>query len=146
MKAATYLHDGYTRPGYIAPEPDLHGELRFVFRPGVVEERGQLVDAAQRMASDAYDRHLAVYLAEKLVRWELVDEQGQEVPVTADHILRLHPELFIALEQIVLGWIASDVDPLWADDDKQRVSDERQAAAASGKIPGDIDQEGFEKN
>jgi hypothetical protein len=146
MKIANYFCDGYTQPGFIAAAPRLHGELRFTFRPALVEERSQLVDAAGRLKSDAYDRQAAAFLAQKLVAWELVDGEGRGVAVSAAALLRLHPELFVKLHRIVLGWMASDVDPRWTEEAIERAAEEQYESALSGKSVGEVRQERDEKN
>ncbi len=49
MIAANYFHDGYTQSGFIAAVPRMHGELRFTYRPALVEERSQLSEAARQL-------------------------------------------------------------------------------------------------
>jgi len=146
MRETSYFHDGYTQPGFIRAVPLLHGELRFTFRPALVEQRSQLVDAAGRLKSDAYDRHVATFLAEKLVGWDLADESGRDVAISATNLLRLHPEVFIKLHRIVLGWIASDIDPRWSDDDQQDVVEDQYESALAGQTVGEARQERIEKN
>lgn len=114
MICASYFDDGYTRAGFIAPVPMLHAGMRFVFRPARVEQRSRLNAAARRLPAHRYDRRVAAFAACQLVAWDVTDGRGHPVPISPAALLRLHPELFVRLTRIVLGWIAADEDPQWA--------------------------------
>jgi hypothetical protein len=146
MDGVNYFHDGYTQEGFIAAVPRLHGELRFSYRPALVEERSQLSDLAARMKSHLYDRQVAHFVAGKLVSWDLADPAGAEVGIAAESLLRLHPELFAKLQRIVLGCIACDVDPSWPGEQQNRLLEEASTAAASGRTVGGVRAEYDEKN
>jgi hypothetical protein len=146
MIRASYFEDGYTRPGYIAPLPLMHAGLRFTYRPALVEERSQLNDAARQLASHLYDRHVAAFTSEKLVVWDLTDSENQPVPISPRALLRLHPEVFVRLSRIVLGWIASDVDPDWPQETSDQLGEEELAAAIAGSTVGEVREEHDVKN
>lgn len=146
MHWASYFHDGYTRAGYVRPSPGLHEALRFDYRPALVEERSQLVDAAAGMRSDAYDRQVAAFLATKVLSWDLTDGAGGEVAVSPTAMLRLQPELFVKLYRVVLGWVGSDVDPRWSEDSAAEAVQIEHESALAGKTVGDLRQEADEKN
>ncbi len=146
MLAVNYFHDGYTRSGYIAAAPRLHGDLRFTYRPALVEERSQLGDLARRLKPHLYDRHAAAFTAQKLVDWDLVDARESPVPISGETLLRLQPDLFVKLHQIVSGWLASDVDPAWSDDDRDRELNDELDAAVAGRVIGDVREERDLKN
>jgi hypothetical protein len=146
MLRADYFHDGYTQSAFIAAVPRLHGTLRFTYRPALVEERSQLYDAAVKLNSHLFDCHVARFLAQKLVDWDLVDAERQAVAPTAEAMLRMQPELFAKLNQIILGTAASDIDPMWPPETRDRLLDEKAAAAAAGRTIGEIREENDEKN
>jgi hypothetical protein len=146
MNSVRYYHDGYTESGYIAAVPRLHGALRFAYRPALIEERSQLLDAAARLKAPLYDRHLAVFVADKLISWDLEDAVGTEVPIAAESLLRTQPELFAKLHRIVLGARASDVDPAWPSETKHRLFDDETEAALIGRAIGEVRAERDEKN
>ena len=146
MSSLSYIHDGYTQDGYIAAVPRLHGALRFAYRPTLVEERSQLVDVASRLRAQLYDRHLAAFVADKLISWDLSDGSGVDVPVAAESILRLQPELFAKLHRIVLGRAASDVDPTWPTEAESRLFEAESEAALNGRTIGELREEHDEKN
>lgn len=140
--------DGYTEPGYIDPQPLLHGALRFSFRPMITEERAKLLAAVENMSGDAYDRMAADMMAKKLVEWDLVDAKGEPVPISARIVLRLKPALFNTLYKIMLGFDATDRDPDWQDETADLKAAEQYASALSehGDMPGEVRAEGDAKN
>jgi hypothetical protein len=146
MIVANYFHDGYTQVGFIAAVPRMHGPLRFSYRPTLVEERSQLSDAAATLKSHLYDRHVAAFLAGKLVDWDLTDVRGRPITSSGEACLRLHPALFVKLHRIVQGWIPSDVDPEWPEAMAARALDDETAAALAGRPVGELREERDEKN
>ncbi len=146
MIAANYFHDGYTQSGFIAAVPLVHGALRFTYRPALLEERSQLSDAARQLRSHLYDRHAAAFTAHKIVDWDLADCRGRAVPVSAEALLRLQPDLFARLHKIVTGWTASDVDPAWSRQTKDREIEDQLEAALTGHPVGEVREERDEKN
>jgi len=146
MLRADYFHDGYTQSAYIAAVPRLHGALRFTYRPALVEERSQLHDAAGRLNSHLLDCHVGQFLAQKIVDWDLVDAHRQPVAPSAEAVLRIQPELFVKLIPIILGTTASDIDPAWPPETRDRLLDEQAEAAAAGRTIGEIREENNEKN
>jgi hypothetical protein len=146
MLQADFFHDGYTQRAFIAAVPRLHGTLRFHYRPALVEERSQLYDAAGQLNSHLFDCHVAQFLAQKIVDWDLVDARRQLIAPTAEAVLRLQPELFVKLTQIIVGTAASDIDPTWPAEARDRLRDEQAEAAAAGRTIGEIREENDEKN
>ena len=146
MIRSSYFDDGYTRPGYIAAMPLMHGGLRFTYRPALVEERSQLNDAARQLASHLYDRHVAAFTSEKLVLWNLIDSHDEPVPISPRALLRLHPEVFVKLNRIVLGWIASDIDPEWPQETRDQEGEDELAAVLTGVPVGESREEHDAKN
>jgi len=71
---------------------------------------------------------------------------AREVPISAESLLRLQPELFVKLHRIVLGWVASDVDPAWLAKERERSTEDEAEAALAGRAIGDVRQEHDEKN
>ena len=146
MWRANFFHDGYTQAGYVGPAPRLHGALRFSYRPALVEERSQLFDAARQLSAHLFDCHLARFLGQKLVDWDLADAQGRPIEPTAEALLRLPPELFVKLGEIILGTSASDVDPDWPAETREQILAEATEATLTGRPIGEVRQEHDEKN
>ena len=146
MISANYFHDGYTQSGFIAEVPRMHGSLRSQYRPALVEERSRLGEMAARLRPHLYDRQVAAFTAEKLIEWDLTDASGRDVAITPEALLRLQPTLFVKLHRIVLGWIASDVDPTWPADEAGQAMNHETEAALTGRPVGDARLEHDKKN
>jgi hypothetical protein len=146
MPCANFIADGYTQPGYVQPVERLHNALRFRFRPVLAEERGRLADMASTATAAGCLRQAAALLAEKLVAWDIADPLGNDVDISPANVLRLQPELLLKLQQIVLGVVASDLDPRWPDEQVNRLAEEELAAAAAGCSIGEARQQESEKN
>lgn len=136
MKRCNYLADGYTQPAYLKGVPNLYEDLRFTYRPAVVEERSQIVATFGNAKPDAFDRKVAQFLAHKIKSWDVVDSQGGEVEISATAILRLPPELFQKVWQVVGGFEACDTDPDWPDDAIARADAELFESALSSTTIG----------
>lgn len=141
-----YFPDGYTQSSYIAAVPRLHDELRFAYRPVLIEERNELAALAQGPSRTSYARHAAALIAERLIEWNLRDAAADPLEVTATNILRLHPQLFQKLLDVVLGLSPSDIDPTWSEEQTERIVEERELAAAKDISVGEVRQEQAEKN
>lgn len=142
----SYIPDGYTESAYIRAVPRLYNELRFEFRPLLVDQRNIIADAAQKAPPDKADRILAAAVAKRLVSWSLVDSQGNGVPIGEANVLRLKPALFSRVYFIVAGTDASDDDPTWTDAKKSAESSAILEAAIEGRPVGDVKEEADLKN
>jgi hypothetical protein len=138
MKRCNYLADGYTQPGFLKGVPNLFEDLRFTFRPAVVEERSQILTGYSSSKADAFDRKVAQFLAQKIKSWDVVDQYEQDVAVSAAAILRLPPELFQKVWQVVGGFEACDTDPNWPDETIDRTDAEQLESALSGSTVGEV--------
>src|SRR5262249_51954232 len=120
MRNSKYVQDGYTRRGFIAEAPGVHAAVRFTFRPARMQERSTLSEATMGTSSEARDRIVASFVAERIVTWDLADDDGREIAVRTESMSHLPPELFDALQAVVLGWTAGDLDPCWPGEYRQR--------------------------
>ena len=120
--------DGYTLKGYIAAEKGIHNEFRFEYRPMMTEQKVAMNNGLTRRAKDPLDqeRFLAkLVAANHLVSWDLFDERGDEVPVSANAILEnLLPPIWTKICSIVMQAMPSDVDPSADDESKDQVFNE----------------------
>jgi hypothetical protein len=135
--------DGYTEPGFVAAEPGRHGNLRFLFRPALVEESMRLRDAALKMHADAFDRQAATFAAVKIVDWDVAGPRNQ---ITAHAVSRLPPSQFTPLFQMIVGWEVSDIDPDWSANTRERTRELERIAAQAGRTPGEVREEQDERN
>ena len=139
-------NDGYTEDGYIEAEPGMYGELRFSYRPFLVEEQAKLLASNKKLASDEYERYSASEMAKKIVSWTLLDKAKNIVPVSAANILRLKPKLKARLENIVCSFTPSDIDPLLPVENKIDAAETKYESALTGISTATIREEGDEKN
>ena len=138
--------DGYTEPGFIRAEEGLHGDLRFLFRPLLVERQAAIVTSLETMKSGPKVRKIARVLAEQITDWSLIDGQRDPVPVTEATASRLKFSLFYRLWGIVLGTEATDIDPQW---EQERTDEELafQSQAAESETPvGQVKEGAHRKN
>lgn len=110
--------DGYTEEGFIKGTPGLHGDLRFTYRPFLVEERSKLLRELESLAQEKQDAIVAKTFTERLTHWNLKDQKGAVVSVSINIARRLKPSLFYRLWAILLGTDASDLDPEWASEQR----------------------------
>jgi len=138
--------DGYTEPGFIRAEEGLHDELRFAFRPVLVEQQAPLVASLETMKPVEKVRKIAQVIAEQVKEWSLTDTDGDPVPVTEQTTRRLKFSIFYRLWGIVLGTEPTDIDPLWS----EQQTDEEQAfqlQAAESQTPvGQVKEGAHRKN
>lgn len=138
--------DGYTESGFIKAIPGLHGELRFDFRPFLVEERSKLLRELENLAQEKQDAIVAKTFVERLKNWDLKDRDGNAVRVSLGAARRLKPQLFYRLWAILLGTEASDADPEW---ETQHILEEaeNEIEAANSPAPiGVVKETAAEKN
>lgn len=137
-------NDGYTDKGFVKAEAGLHGEFRFTYRPFLVEERGKLLRQVESMPQEKQDAKGATELKERLVSWSLVNGKAAAVPISLDVIRRLKPALFYKLYSIVLGTMASDLDPEW---EEATLLENIDAEIDAGPAPiGTVKEANAEKN
>jgi hypothetical protein len=125
-------NDGYTEDAYIEALPGFYGEFRFKFRPMLIEERAALFNQNDKLPPAEYERKCAAALSNKLVEWSLIDKAGKQVPVSAQNILRLKPNLNGRIFGIVLGTQATDIDPLWSESKKESSAEQKYESAITG--------------
>lgn len=141
-----YINDGYTRDGYIATVDRLYGELRFKYRPFLAEEDATLADATRRLPANTVVLNYAKTMAQRIKEWNLLDSQGNAVPISAETVARLSPPLFHKLKGIVTGWEPSDEDPNAPNDAKLQSADTALDALLAGTTVGVIQEAADAKN
>lgn len=148
---AAFYPDGYTNQAFVREEPCAYPDVRFSYRPMLVEEIDQFDMAAEKKKSDVYDRMLAAKLAEKIVSWDVQTpatggKPAEDVAVKPANLLRLHPALFLRISKIVFGRETSDVDPRWEDGAKEQTGADELESALSGQSAQRLTEAKDEKN
>ena len=120
------INDGYWETGYLAGVPRLYPELRFVFRPALVEEGQDFQDRNRQLPAKDYDVKAADFVAKRLQSWDLKDRTGTAMPISAASLLKLKRPLFYRLCGVVFGNEAYDPDPDQASEGAGKDGEERQ--------------------
>lgn len=141
-----YINDGYTEEGFIAAVPGLHGELRFKYRPFLVEEEFVLSTAAEKMDPAKGHRAYVSAIAARLVEWSLADRNGKTVEIAAASVGKLCIPLWYRLKTIMRGLGPLDIDPSATDQQKEESADLALTAILEGKPIGQLTEEANEKN
>jgi len=121
-KNKNFISDGYTAKGYVKAT-ELNDEFRFEYRPFLIDKRAALWKEAEKIAEtkpDLGEAKIAMGLVHQLVSWDITDDKGKPVDITARNILRLAPVLYARLGNIIGGWSASDVDPLLEGEEQEQ--------------------------
>ena len=98
-----YIHDGYTRDGYIAEVPRLYPALRFKYRPLVAQERAIVYDQIEKADVKTAELHGAQSIFARVASWDLKDSKGTTVKLSVESILRVQPQLEARVLSMVLG-------------------------------------------
>lgn len=97
------IDDGFTLEGYIPPRKGVHGEVNFTYRlapPKRVYEYGQEPRGTGQQMLNAVTK----LLAELLVKWDVRDRQGNEVPITPAVLARVPVPVLEQMVNAVTGY------------------------------------------
>ena len=154
MTSANFIADGYTQPGYILPVDRLHDALRFRFRPVLAEERSLRafplrLGPDHATAAHCYLRRGGGAAGRKTSSIGISPTPARQATSRSRRptccVCSLELSAF-KLQQIVLGVVASDIDPRWPDEQINRLAEEELAATAGGCSIGEARQQESEKN
>src|SRR5262245_30308487 len=106
-----YISDGFTESAFLKGVARLYDDVRFSYRPLLIDERSEFLDCTGKLSPAQRERETAKLMAGKLVSWDVTDRNGNALPANADNLLRLRPVLFQRLSFVVLGIEAPDEDP-----------------------------------
>lgn len=148
MNLCNHLNDGYTQKGYIQnSDRKLYKAMRFTYRPGLIEERAEIWgnEYRERPLKQSYQM-TAVQLEKKILKWDVVDQDGKPVTITTRNILQLPSELFLVLQDVVFGFRPSDVDPQWEEETKKAEQALNLESAITGQDIGQTRDSSSAKN
>jgi len=106
-----FIGDGYEERAYLRGVPKLYDDVRFTFRPMLAEARADYVDRGSRLRAREQTKRSAEMIEHHVLEWDIRDDKDRLVPLTAENILRLHPNLFNRLLWVITGTEAWDDDP-----------------------------------
>lgn len=140
------IDDGYTKPGFIAPEDRLHQGLSFEYRPMLPEEADAVDEVIVKQPAQESHKVIRAALRNHLVSWDEKDKSGKALSIELDHVRRLPPRLFNKLYRIVSGQIASDDLPDASPDQERDYVQALLESAGTDKSPGQVADEADQKN
>lgn len=116
-----YIHDGYTRMGYVKGVPLLYPSVRFEYRVMLTAQRLGLARRLASMQDDndatASETESAKAIAGQMASWDLKDNRGKVVPLKPESFLRVEANLSMRIGDIVMGNVVTDVDPQWGQEE-----------------------------
>ena len=102
-RVRNWIPPDFAQQGYIS-EARGSRALRFTFQPARVLERAELRAADVENPAHGLVQRVANVLSDKLFAWDLRDDAGEILPVTAANILRMQPELFESFTGSYSAW------------------------------------------
>ena len=140
MTDQAYIHDGYTKTAYIAPENGNYPAVRFEYRAMLTQDRSVVANRIEK-TSDArkVDQITAATITSCISSWDIKKHDGEEVSLDTAEVLRIQPALFRKIFYILMSYSPTDVDP---DLDPVEQADEADAeleAALAGTTPEALD-------
>jgi len=140
-KNRNFVADGYTEKAYVKAS-ELNDEFRFEYRPMLADKRAQLWKDAEKLKPDLGEQKMAMEMVHHVISWDITDENGKPVDITARNLLKLKPVLWTRLGSIIAGYMPSDVDPLLEEEEQDQAAKEAIAAgldktAAEMKVEAD---------
>lgn len=128
-----YIHDGYTRTGYVAEVPRLHPAIRFTYRPMLAVHRATAFNAIRAATAEKSEEVVSKAIVGHVVEWDVVDSKGGPVDLTVANAQRLLPPVRAALLNIITGDGPSDRDPEASEEEVDAEGERLLEAALSGR-------------
>jgi hypothetical protein len=129
--AGLFIEDGQTEPGYIAAEERLYPELRFTYRPMRKEDRDVFKVGTMALGPSESVAKTVEELVNRMPSWEA------KVPVSAERIRKLRPQLLDKLIAIVWGYLPPDADPRAAPQEKEALLEDKFCGGSAAQaVPG----------
>ena len=138
--------DGYTEKAYIAEFPRIHHAQRIEYRPMVHKQRyivGHAIGTAK--TPGASSDYICERIAEHVKAWDVVDKNGQAVPITLEEVVWLKAELIESMYSIISGRSGGDPDPDETTPEKSAIEAEFESLR-TGKTIGQVKEETDLKN
>lgn len=102
MISALVRDDGFTRDVFIREIKGLYPDVKFAYRPTTLKQRSDFWDWNDSLKrTHQKDSAAAEMMANKIVSWDIVDHEGKDVSVTKENILKIHPDLFVRMKNII---------------------------------------------
>ena len=146
MTLAIIPNDGYTERAVLHEVPHLHPRVEFRFRPMLVAEVADYWQQAEGLKGAQLRRLVAAHLANKVKEWDVKDDRGEAVPVTAANVMLLKDHLFKRLFGVVSGQEPPDAAPDRSPEEARADFEDVLKAAESGRSVREVREEREAKN
>lgn len=106
-----FISDGYSLTETIEGVEHCFDSIDLTYRPMTPVEVTELREKLKNKKGIGIEKEASKVLAEHITGWTLVDQDDDEVSVTAENLLRLHPRLYSKVHQIIMGsfdWSAAE--------------------------------------
>jgi len=127
-----------TYDGHIEARPRMHDSVSFKFRVYGLESRAAVVTKIAGATATKGEQYAAMAIASHIMEWDIAHpETKDDIPITAENVLRLHPAVGHRLYRIVMGDEPPDALPGERDDHTEDDTESEFAAAINGQSPGE---------
>ncbi len=127
-----YIDDAQGEHFFIKGSPRLYPDVRGEFRPCLYDEQAGFFRANQTLGPKEETARACTLMKGKLVSWNLVQRNGDPLPISEANLRRLRPALQQRLLAIILGVEAPDEDPTASHDQAGVDAADKVQAAESG--------------
>ena len=103
------IDDGYTRDGETAPTEFKYPVVKFKYRPAIGKDASRHRHNCNAGA-DAEEKSVITLLMAHVKGWELTDDKGNGVPVTAENLTNMYPLIRSQIVDIVMGYTPQQQD------------------------------------
>jgi hypothetical protein len=143
-------NDGYNLPGFVDAREGINEAARFLYRPISADQQASYTATLALLqdtpTNPANFRKRAEIIRGRLVSWDLKDDKGAPLTITAAELRKLSPELFWKVYGIVFGSVPTDIDPQWSEEEQAEEAHLADQAAQEGVSVGAVREAESEKN
>lgn len=115
-KLYAYIPDGYTTTGFLRGVPGLYPDVSFHYRPlQRLQQQRVMMDLGEGLrgakAIETLQHVYAELICEQIIDWDIQMNSRELVPLKANEALRLQPQLFERLLEVLMGRVPADIPP-----------------------------------
>lgn len=136
--------DGYTESAYVAAMPGVFNAQTIRYRPLTHTERYVIGNALGTKSPAEASKLLIATLAKHLKEWDVCVADGGTLPINAESVAKLKPELAERFYAIVTGRFGGDQNPNEASSGS--AADDELKAIMEDRTVGEVREEAHVKN
>ena len=109
----SYIHDGYTVPGFVEGMPGVYADARFTFRPALAADRTVIRDKIVAAPAREGETVISKTIASRVVEWDLLkpaalgSDERVSVALTLEDVDHVPP----TLRNEIFNRLMGDVSP-----------------------------------